>query len=95
MSEGLSHLEERDQLVGDWGFKSVAYTKTDTHRISTMWVGVDLRLDRTQGQPLIFETMVFFNGDDVYTARCATEEEALAQHQVAVEKFVMKVKIEK
>ena len=59
-----------------------------TYFVSTVWLGINHQYG--EGQPLIFETMVFddrkeFGHEDVYMERYATEAEAVAGHAIAVE----------
>jgi hypothetical protein len=53
--------------------------------ISTVFVGVDMGYG--DGPPLIYETMVFPDGEwiEEYSDRYSTEEEALAGHARAIE----------
>lgn len=50
--------------------------------VSTIFLRLDHNMER-DGPPLLFETMVFAEGDwmDIDCRRCATWEEAEAQHQ--------------
>lgn len=68
--------------------RKVAYTVVGDVRVSTVFLGMDHQFG--EGEPLLFETMVFpkNNWNDLYCARCSTWEQAEAQHAEAV----MKVK---
>lgn len=66
--------------------KRVAQTTVGQVWVSTVWLGVDHGFGG--GPPIIFETMAFVRGvsyADLLCYRYATEAEALAGHQVAVE----------
>jgi len=55
-------------------------------RISTVWLGLDHNF--IDGEPLVFETMVFdslHSGKDIYMERYTTWDEALAGHHKAIE----------
>lgn len=53
-------------------------------RISTIWLGLDHQWE-DDGLPLIFETMVFDNYEEIYCDRYSTWKEAEEGHQKAVE----------
>jgi len=59
--------------------------------VSTAFLGIDHRFANAHlpegGKlpPLLFETMIFNGGHDGYQARCSTREEALVQHQHALD----------
>jgi len=58
-------------------------TLADSTIVSTVWLG--LAHGERQGQPVIFETMVFNKtGEPVETKRYCTEAEALVGHDQAV-----------
>jgi len=52
--------------------------------VSTVWLGLDHNW--TGGQPIIFETMVFADGEDCdqYQARYHTEQQAADGHRLVV-----------
>lgn len=52
-------------------------------RISTVFLGLDHNF--FEGEPLLFETMIFGGQHDHYQKRCSTWERALLQHQHAIE----------
>lgn len=51
-------------------------------RVSTVFIGMDQTLGR-KPKPIVFETMIF-GGEDHYQVRCATWDEAVAEHAVAL-----------
>ena len=61
----------------------VALDEFGDMRVSTVFLGIDHSWGG--GTPTLFETMLFGlpNGDE-YQARCATRDQALAQHREAV-----------
>ena len=63
----------------------VASTLVGEVWVSTVWLGIDHGF-RSDGPPIIFETMVFGGGDtyDGWQDRYATEADALAGHQGVV-----------
>lgn len=74
---------EVERLLRDMSYKRVARSKvisaadpTKSFDVSTVWLGVDHSFG--EGIPLIFETMVFAEGDsmDLDCRRYATEEQA-------------------
>lgn len=80
--------EKRPVKVGlyEWGKwiekndRHVAYTETELHRISTVFLGIDHSYGN--GPPVLFETMVFEIGtdEDVETERYSSWSEADAGH---------------
>lgn len=80
-----------NRLLGDMAYARVARTRiTSTTTpgvewdVSTVWLGVNYN-HTLDGPPIIFETMVFGDGDgDQYMQRYATEEEARAGHAETV-----------
>lgn len=73
---------------GQDGYKRVAESTVDDYWISTVWVGLDMGFS---GPPLIFETMVFWQGEgsephdlDGEMDRYSTEQQALAGHDQMV-----------
>lgn len=55
----------------------------DNVEVSTVFLGLDHRF-LEDGSPLLFETMVFRDGEGVEMWRCSTWLEAETQHQKAV-----------
>jgi hypothetical protein len=69
---------EQDQRI-------VARTELGGRTVCTVFLGMDHNFCSV-GPPLLFETMIFgLPDDEEYQERCATWDEALAQHQRAVE----------
>lgn len=61
-------LADLGRLLSDLSYKRVGYTKVmdgadpaKTFDVSTVWLGIDHRFD--DGPPIIFETMVFSEGE--------------------------------
>ena len=52
--------------------------------ISTVFLAIDHRWAWGDGRPIVFETMIF-GDDESYQERCCTWDEALEQHQIAVD----------
>lgn len=67
--------------LDDREYKVVEQThlKSGDVLVSTVWLGIDHNF-LGEGPPLIFETMVFGDGEDDYTERYSTEEQARAGH---------------
>lgn len=51
------------------------------YRVSTVWMGFSPHF--YEGPPLVFETMVFKDGRDIYCNRCSTWNDAIKQHEIA------------
>jgi hypothetical protein len=65
----------------------VAQTEIGASRVSTVFLGLDHRV-WGEGPPLLFETMVFTDGDGGGARRrCSTWLEAEAQHAAVVEEW--------
>lgn len=71
---GMAEIGQGVHHVGD----------TELHgcRVSTVFLGLDHRWD-TDGDPLVFETMIFGGINDQYQERYATYEAAEAGHREA------------
>ncbi len=54
--------------------------------ISTVWLGIDHSFGMG-GPPLIFETMAFVDGDEIFCDRYATREAALRGHAQCVKRY--------
>jgi hypothetical protein len=82
-------LEQMARLYDDPECRRVERTVLEDGRIiSTVWLGIDHRYIADDGQPLIFETMVFPSEDsgvDMHCERYGTEAEARAGHVRIVE----------
>lgn len=69
--------------------RRVLRTETNKYRISTVWIGLDHQIEE-EGPVLIYETMTFGEcGEEISCERCSTEEEAIKQHMLALERFVL------
>ena len=80
-------LEEWADLFKDKKYHAVCQEYIGKYYISTIWLGVNYNF--YEGDPIIFETMVFANGSwsDLDMKRYSTEEEALEGHREMCEKF--------
>ena len=65
--------------------RRVDLTEIDGVRISTVFLGLDHRMIGDEDRPLVFETMIFDGEHDGYYERCCTWDEAVEEHQKAVE----------
>lgn len=74
------------KLFKDADYKIVRATTTDDVTVSTVWLGVNHRFG--EGQPLIFETMIFGGNNDGYQERYSTLGEARAGHERIVKEFL-------
>ena len=63
--------------------RRVAVTDVGCLLVSTVFLGMDHQ-HQQGGPPLLFETMIFDDGQDTYQERCTTWDEAEAMHLVAV-----------
>lgn len=52
-------------------------------KVSTVFLGLNCNLE--EGEPLLFETMIFGGEHDDYQTRCSTWDEAVQQHKDACE----------
>ena len=88
--EGHNIVHEPDLLKwGKWmetADRHVALTERDDVRISTVFLGLDHSL-WDGGPPILFETMVFINGDGGEMERYATWDEAVEGHANMVAKI--------
>ena len=80
---GQSPVEEPDLLKWAEWFETadrvVAQTDVGPYVVSTIFLGIDHQFGK--GPPLLFETMVFIDGDaEDYQRRCATWLGAERQH---------------
>lgn len=66
----------------------VARTELPRAIVSTIFLGVDKRPPYESGPPLLFETRVFVNGDNLLHELCSTWEEAAAQHARVVQEWL-------
>lgn len=71
---------ERDRwalLMEDRRYQVLRQDHVGPYFVSTIWIGLDL--EPIEGEPMIFETMVF-KGDSVDTRRYRCEDDALEGH---------------
>jgi hypothetical protein len=76
------------KLFEDMAYKRVAETMVGPYWVSTVWIGLDHGFGN--GEPLIFETMVFHKDKgwlDEDMDRYSTEAEALEGHERMVERW--------
>jgi hypothetical protein len=66
--------------------RQVAKTRLGRMLVSTVFLGLDHSFT-PGGPPILFETMVFEDGASVECWRCATFDEAEAQHAAVVDKI--------
>ena len=81
-------IEEWGKLITDKDYKIIKQEDIKNNRwVSTVWLGSDHQFG--EGEPLIFETMVFPKGDwgELDVRRYTTEEEAIKGHKEMVEKW--------
>lgn len=65
--------------------RQIACTEFGDYVISTVFLGFPHGTCERTNLPLLFETMVFKDGDDIYMQRFASHDEACAGHNEAVE----------
>jgi hypothetical protein len=79
----------------EWGMwfataeRHVRLTDVGPLHISTVFLGIDHGF--CGDHPLLFETMIFDDGEDSYQTRCQTWDEAEAMHETAVALAVTQV----
>jgi hypothetical protein len=76
------------ELFEDRTYKRVEFTDLGDYRVSTVWLGLNHNFG--DGEPLIFETMVFHKDkgwEDQDMDRYPTEAEALEGHRQMVERW--------
>lgn len=71
------------------GDRIVEQTQIGGVKISTVFLGIDYQYG--EGEPLLFETMIFGGDDDEYQERYSTWDEAVKGHQFACEKVKEKL----
>lgn len=74
-------------LGADRAYRQVAHDDYGWAAVSTVWLGLDHRMDPTSPKQ-IFETMIFGGEYDEYQWRYSTEKEALEGHHNAL-KLIM------
>ena len=80
--------EEWQELMNDRDYRIIKQEDIKNDRwVSTVWLGSDHQFG--EGEPLVFETMVFPKGDwgELDVRRYTTEEEAIKGHKEMVEKW--------
>lgn len=84
----LITLDEWAHKFEDFEYKSIGADVVGPWNVSTVWLGLDHSFGEPGG-PLIFESMVFPDGEwsDVDMNRYATLEDAKAGHVALVEKW--------
>jgi len=80
VEEWSEQLEE----LNDLHMKHVAHDYINNNRISTIWLGLDHQWQENS-LPLLFETMVFKDGCEIYRDRYSTWQEAEEGHKKAIE----------
>ena len=91
---GQTPVVEPDLLTwGEWfqtADRVISRTEVGASVVSTVFLGLD---HGWGGRPLLFETMVFTDGDveGDFTRRCSTWLEAEAQHAAVVEQVRSKI----
>ena len=73
--EWANQIEKMDRHVAD--------ETIDHKRISTIWMG--LNHNYFEGEPLLFETMIFSDDGEIYCKRYSTWDEAMEGHKKAVQ----------
>ena len=78
------------RVWGEWfentDNRRVALDDVNGAEVSTVFLGIDHNFS-SHGPPLLFETMVFFDGNDVEAQRYATWDAAVAGHAALVAKY--------
>ncbi len=69
--------------------RQVAIDVVDDIKISTVFLGLDHRFEG-EGEPIVFETMIFGGEHDQYQERYCTWNEAVEGHKKAVELVSLK-----
>jgi hypothetical protein len=83
-------VEPVDDLI-EWGNimkqtnRHVAETFIEGNRISTIFLGIDHNYSG-YGPPILFETMVFIEGEGEWQERCSTWDEAEKMHEAMCQK---------
>lgn len=81
-------------FVGNADARKVNRTEIGPYLVSTVFLGLDHGV--CGGNPILFETMVFRNGEtsdtsESYMERCSTWEQAEEQHQRAISIYSRKL----
>lgn len=75
MIEWSKYMSEHD--------RAVKFSKFENASVSTVFLGLDHQFG--DGEPLVFETMIFGGEHDLYQDRYATWDEAVEGHKYACE----------
>lgn len=81
------NIDEFFRLIETTNYKIVANDTVKGFYISTVWLGLDHSFgDGTTTAPIIFETMIFKEGDwkDLWCKRYTNEADALSTHSSVV-----------
>lgn len=70
-------------LLSHSAYRFVRQERVGPYFVSTVWLGIDYGFGLTEN-PIIFETMVFKDGEIVAVYRYSTEEEAIKGHEKVV-----------
>lgn len=77
------------KVWGEWmedaSHRRVALTEIDGTFISTVFLGLNHNFS-SAGEPILFETMTFIEGQGEWQERCATYDQAEAMHQAMCDK---------
>lgn len=86
-SEWERKMDEIEKLLSDKNYKIIKqeWTPDKKYWVSTVWLGLDYNYG--EGPPLIFETMVFKDGEERELERYSTQEEALRGHKKLLKKY--------
>lgn len=82
--------------VSEWSLETnhriVQQTEMGTHKISTVFIGIDHNFGDGK-VPILFETMVFSeNGEGILCHRCSTYDEAITIHNGLISKYEVMAK---
>jgi hypothetical protein len=73
--------------------RHVKDTTIEGVRVSTVFLGIDHSFNNSR-KPILFETMIFGGEHDGYQDRCSTWDEAVVNHEKAIE-MLFEVKYDK
>ena len=80
-------LDTWEKFLSDTNYKIIKQENVGKYWVSTVWLGLNHQYG--EGEPLIFETMVFKGKEsDLDCERYTTEEEAIKGHQKMVKKYL-------
>ena len=81
------HATIPEEIKTGFGF-TLARDEDDEVTVSTVFLGHDMRYD--EGEPILWETMVFGGPDDQEYQRYSSKEDALTGHKEWCEKYLNK-----